>query len=62
MRCMDRKRLAAVMIVVSMVFGMTVAILGVTGSDAISLVAMIGGGVVGIGWVIVGKLDTKERA
>lgn len=59
---MNRKRLSVLMVVASMLFGMTVAVLAVTGSDAVGLVAMIGGGILGIGWAAISMVTTKERA
>ncbi|WP_162293020.1 hypothetical protein [Actinophytocola xinjiangensis] len=59
---MDRKRLNAVMLVASLVFGLTIGVLAVTGSDAVGLVSMIGGGLLGICWATSGLFTSRDRA
>jgi hypothetical protein len=39
----------------------TIAILGTTESDAVSLVALFGGGLLGVGWVSIALFSVKER-
>ncbi|GEL23850.1 hypothetical protein PSU4_28040 [Pseudonocardia sulfidoxydans NBRC 16205] len=58
---MTENRMTAGAVVVSMIFGIVVAILAVTGSEALSLVAIIGGAVVGLTWVVVGMTSASRR-
>jgi len=51
---MSPKSTARLLIIVSMAYGITVAILGVLGSSAVGLVAMIGGLVIGSLWAVRG--------
>lgn len=50
------------MLVASLVFGLTIGVLAVTGSDAVGLVSMIGGGLLGICWATSGLFTSRDRA
>lgn len=58
---MERRTAATGMVVASMIFGVTVAVLAMADSGALSYVAMIGGVLVGIGWMLVGLVARGDR-
>ncbi|HEY0641032.1 MAG TPA: hypothetical protein VGD67_25650 [Pseudonocardiaceae bacterium] len=51
---MDRRRIATVMLVLSVVYGALVGILGMLQSAALPIVAIAGGALIAIGWVVTG--------
>lgn len=58
---MSQNMPSTVGVVVSILFGLVVALLAVTGSSALSTVSMVGGIVVGITWVVVGAITVGRR-
>jgi uncharacterized membrane protein YgdD (TMEM256/DUF423 family) len=58
---MTQKHISAVLLILSMVYGTGVGVLAVTGSSALTVVAMIGGALLGIGWATVGVLYARDR-
>ncbi len=48
---MTAKLSAQILILLSMAFGITVAVLAIVGSDAVALVAFLGASVLGLLWV-----------
>lgn len=54
---MDRKKIAAGLLVLSMIYGGVLAVLGLLESGAVSVVALVGAVVLGIGWVLLGVLS-----
>jgi predicted membrane-bound mannosyltransferase len=59
---MNPKTSARVLIIVSVCYGLLIAILGAVGSSAVALVAMIGALVIGALWVVRGILINRGRS
>jgi hypothetical protein len=59
---MNPKTSAQVLMIVSICYGILIAILGAVGSSAVGLVAMIGALVVGALWVVRGILISRSRS
>ncbi|TWP50707.1 hypothetical protein FKR81_19045 [Lentzea tibetensis] len=58
---MDRKKINAVLVILSMVYGAVVGTLAAVGSSAMILVAIIGGALLGISWASVGYLAAQQK-
>ena len=58
---MNNKKYSALMLALSMIYGAIVAVLAVTGSSALEIVAIIGGAIIGIGWVSASVLAPQKR-
>jgi Na+/serine symporter len=59
---MNPKTSARVLIIVSICYGILIAILGAVGSSAVALVAMIGALVIGALWAVRGILINRSRS
>ncbi len=59
---MNPKTSARVLLLVSICYGILIAILGAVGSSAVGLVAMIGALVIGALWVVRGLLISRSRS
>jgi hypothetical protein len=57
---MTKRKSSLVLLVLSMVYGAVIALLAVTGSSALTVVAIAGGALLGIGWAVVGYLSTQK--
>ncbi|MFD9706011.1 hypothetical protein [Lentzea sp. NPDC059081] len=57
---MTKRKSSLVLLVLSMVYGAVIALLAITGSEALSVVAIAGGAVLGIGWAVVGYLSSQK--
>jgi hypothetical protein len=52
---------AKIMVLVSVIYGMTLAVLGYLGSSALGLTAMIGAMVIALGWVAAGLFGKAPK-
>lgn len=59
---MDRKKINTVLVILSMIYGAVVGTLAAVGSGALTLVAIIGGALLGISWASVGYLAAQKRS
>lgn len=57
---MNKKRIALILVLLSMAYGLTLALLGSSGSSAVGTVALVGGVVVGALWVVVGIMPDRN--
>jgi hypothetical protein len=56
-----RKHTSTVLLILSIVHGTAIGVPAVIGSSALTVVAMIGGALLGIGWVAFGVLFARVR-
>lgn len=52
---------AKIMVLVSVIYGMTLAVLGFLGSGALGLTAMIGAMVIALGWIAAGLFGKAAK-
>ena len=57
---MTRKKSGLVLLILSMVYAAVIALLAVSGSSALTAVAIAGGALLGIGWATVGYLSNQK--
>ncbi len=58
---MNRKHMSVILLVLAILYGTTVGILAVTNSGALTIVSMIGGALLAIGWVTVSVFAKKQE-
>ena len=58
---MERKKINRVLVLLSIVYGIVVGLLGALESSALTVVAIIGGALLGISWAAAGFLATQKR-
>ncbi|MFI6100171.1 hypothetical protein ACIA8G_31885 [Lentzea sp. NPDC051213] len=57
---MTKKKSGLVLLILSMVYAAVIALLAVSGSGALTVVAIAGGALLGIGWATVGYLGAQK--
>ncbi|GLZ31727.1 hypothetical protein Lesp02_39150 [Lentzea sp. NBRC 105346] len=58
---MERKKINRVLVLLSVVYGIVVGVLGALESSALTVVAIVGGALLGVSWAAAGFLATQKR-